>query len=185
MAKSKGNIIILKDLIKKGTNPLAYRYLCLTAHYKSKLNFSWKALKAAQNALENLYERIQGIKISNVKPMKSRVALEYQKKFSNLINDDLDTPKAMALLWEVVKSPYLKNQEKYNLILNFDKVLGLNLGQIRKSIIPKEIRDLANQREKYRKEKEWKKADEIRKEIEEFGYRIEDTEKGSKIKEIN
>ena len=90
----------------------------------------------------------------------------------------------MALLWDVVKSPYLKNQEKHSLILSFDKVFGLNLAKIKEVKVPKEIKDLASKREKYRTNKKWKEADEIRKKVEKLGYQIEDTKEGPKINPV-
>lgn len=171
MAKSEGNIILIDDIIKKGINPLAFRYLCLTTHYRSKLTFSWDSLKASQNALDNLYKKSLELNSNTDKNAK--------KEFIKYINDDLDTPKALALIWKLIK------EEKINkeLLLDFDKVLGLNLNKVKKQPIPKEIKDLAKKREKYRKEKDFKKADRLRKEIEKKGYILEDTEKGPKIKD--
>lgn len=182
IGKSKGNIILIDDLRKKEFNPLSYRYLSLTTHYRSKLNFSWKDLKSAQNALDNLYEKVLKIK-SKRKPLSKKANL-YQKKFLNFINDDLSLPKALALIWDVLKNKTLSNQEKYNLLLDFDNVFGLDLAQIKKLVVPKEIKKLLEERKKYRKENNWKKADEIRKKIKKFGYQVEDTEKGVKIKRI-
>ncbi len=183
MAKSEGNIILVETLTEKGFNPLAYRYLCLTTHYRTKLNFSWQALKAAQNALNNLYE-----KISNLKKSASAKATadkqNYKKKFLKFINDDLDTPKALALMWEVIKDEKLKIKDKKELLLDFDKVLGLNLAKIQKPEIPQEIIKLVKNRESYRKNGLWQKADEIRKKIKDLGYQIEDTKEGPKIKKL-
>lgn len=212
MGKSEGNIIILEDLIKKGLNPLAYRYLCLTCHYRSRLKFSLKILAAAQNSLKNLYEKIQEIKeIKNKlenkdllrrtlsrpssrrqdknllradeKNKKEKISKKsYQKKFLEFINDDLNTPKALALVWEMIKNKRLNIKNKEELILDFDKVLGLNLDKIKKLSIPQNIRELVRKREDYRKQKNWQEADKIRKKIEGMGYKIEDTQKGPKIK---
>lgn len=182
MGKSEGNIIILEDLIKKGFNPLAYRYLCLTTHYRSKLNFSWLAMKAAQNALDNLYQRTLEIKTKNSE--NGSRSIDYQKKFLDLINNDLNTPKALALLWNAVKSPKLSNQEKHQILLDFDRIFGLGLAKIRKPKISQKIKKLVKLREKYRREKNWKLADEIRNKIKLIGYQIEDTKKGPKIKKL-
>ena len=172
MAKSEGNIVLIDDLIKKQINPLAFRYLCLTTHYRSKLTFSWESLKACQSALENLQEKTLTLQ---------RSAQDHHKKkneFKKYINNDLDTPKALALVWSLIK----KNKIDYNLLLDFDKVFGLGLNKIKKQVIPKKIKDLAKKREKYRKEKNFKKADQIRKQIEKQGYVIEDTNKGPQIR---
>jgi cysteinyl-tRNA synthetase len=173
MAKSEGNIILVDDLVEKGFNPLAFRYLCLTTHYRSKLTFSWESLKASQNALDNLYEKIT---LFN-RPVKMRYYKE-RKEFLKYINDDLDTPKALALVWRLVKEG---NADK-ELLIEFDKVLGLDLSKIKKQAIPKKIKDLAKKREKCREEKNFKIADQIRREIEKSGYSIEDTNRGPKIK---
>jgi cysteinyl-tRNA synthetase len=183
MAKSKGNIIILKDLIERGFNPLVYRYLCLTSHYRSKLSFSWEALEAAQNALDNLYQKIIEIKPNNRKQLTiNKTVRDYKNKFLEYINDDLDAPKALALMWNVVKSTKILDEEKYQILIDFDKVFGLDLEKIKKQEIPAEIKKLVEEREEYRKEEDWKAADEIRKKIKELGYSIEDTEKGPKIR---
>ena len=179
MAKSEGDIILIKDLIEKQINPLAFRYLCLQTHYRSKLTFSWKSLKSAQNALYNLYERSSKLKAQN---SKSQLKTQnYKKEFLNYINDDLNTPKALALVWKLIK----ENKASYKLLLEFDKVLGLDLDKIKsanqRNKIPDKIKKLAEQREKYRKEKNWQKADQVRKQIEKLGFEVQDTSKGPKL----
>ena len=185
MGKSEGNVIILDDLIKKGINPLAYRYLCLTSHYRSPLLFSSKALSASQNALKKLYEKILKLKYSKIKDQKSEVRsqafVKYQKKFLKFINNDLDIPKALALMWKVIDDKKISDSEKYALLMDFDKIFGLKLNKVKKPKIPLEIKKMALLREKYRKQKQWEKADKIRKKIEEKGYKVEDTQKGPKI----
>jgi len=94
----------------------------------------------------------------------------------------LNMPKALALMWNLIKDDKIPDKEKYILLLEFDKIFGLSLDKIKKSKIPEKIKKLAQQREKYRKEKNWKKADKIRKEIEKLGYKIKDTSKGPEIK---
>lgn len=179
MSKSKGNIAILDDLIKKGFNPLAYRYLCLTAHYRSQLIFSQQNLQASQNALDKIYNKIIEIK-PKTKTAGKAVKL-YQDKFLKFINNDLDTPKALALFWKMLNNKDLSNNEKYFLALDFDKVFGLDLNKIKKQEISKQIQELVEKRQEYRIKKQWQKADEIRKEIKKLGYNIEDTKKGAKI----
>ncbi|PJA02273.1 cysteine--tRNA ligase [bacterium (Candidatus Gribaldobacteria) CG_4_10_14_0_2_um_filter_36_18] len=186
MGKSERNIIILEDLIKKGVNPLVYRYLCLTAHYRSPLIFSWRGLKGAQIGLNNLYQIVRELKseIGKRKIPKSKEMKIFQEEFLNLINNDLDIPKALALIWKVVKNKDISKEEKYELLLNSDKVFGLRLDEIRGIKIPLKIKRLVEKREKYREEKDWERADEIRKKIEKLGYRIEDTKEGPKVKKI-
>ncbi len=184
MGKSEGNIIVLGDLIKRRINPLAYRYLCLGTHYRSKLTFSWEALKASQNALENLYQKIIEMKSNPILRFRRSSKSYYQNKFLKFISDDLDTPGALALMWEVIKSEGLKMEEKRELLLDFDRVFGLDLAKIKKPKIPSEIKKLVTEREKYRKKGDWQKADEIRKKIKSLGYWIEDTKEGPKIKKL-
>jgi cysteinyl-tRNA synthetase len=183
MAKSLGNIYTLNDLIEKGFNPLAYRYLCLGAHYRSKLNFTFDALKSAKSALENLYEKVRELK-SKVKNQKIKLEIESKKKFLEFINDDLDTPKALALMWDLISKNKIDDRQKYFLLLDFDRVFGLNLEKIKKPKIPQEIRELVKIREDYRKRGDFKSADEIREKIKEMGYWIEDTKEGPKIKKL-
>ena len=185
MGKSEGNIITVETLTKEGFNPLAYRYLCLTCHYRAELNFSFPILKSGQNALVNLYQKVQELKYSKL-TAKKEGAKEYKKKFLEFINEDLNAPKALALMWNLIKNKGISNKEKYRLILDFDKVLGLNLAKIKKTKekIPQNVLNLAKQREKFRKENNWQKADQIREEIKKMSYRIEDTSQGPKIRQI-
>jgi cysteinyl-tRNA synthetase len=191
MGKSEGNIIILDDLIKRNFNPLAYRYLCLGTHYRKKLSFSWRSLQSAQNALDKLYEKLAEIesKIKTEEKHTSKkdtslpisLGLSYLKKFLDFIDDDLNTPRALAVMWNVLKNKKIPNKEKYNLLIKFNEILGL-LDKTKKTKTPTEIKKLAENREKFRKEKNWAKSDRIRKEIEKMGYIIEDTENGFKLK---
>jgi len=186
MSKSKENITILKDLVEKGINPIAYRYLCLTTHYRSKLTFSFPALESAQNALDNIYQKIKELKNNSVtrfpRSWKTCYSENYRKKFLEYINDDLCTPKALALMWKIIKDERLKTQDKKYLLLDFDKVFGLSLDKIKKQEVPEVIKELAKEREKLRKNGAWKESDEIRKKIKEMGWQIEDTEIGPKIR---
>ncbi len=187
MAKSLGNFFTLRDIEKKGFDPLAFRYLVLTAHYRSKLNFTWKSLEATRNALEKLREAVKNLKtatqhpniLENVRVLSKK---DFIAKFKNYINNDLETPRALALLWEVIKSKKIDIETKYALIIDFDKVLGLNLSEIKTEKIPTEILKLAKEREKYRQEKNFKKSDELRKKIEAAGWLVEDTPLGPKLK---
>jgi len=179
MSKSKGKITTLDDLIKKGFNPLAYRYLCLTAHYRSQLIFSKENLEASQNALDKIYNKI--IEIKSKTKITSKKVKAYQDKFLNFINNDLDMPKAIALFWKMLNDKNLSNKEKYCIALNFDKVFGLDLKNIKQQEAPRVIKELIEQRQEYRNKKQWEKADEVRKEINKLGYNIEDTKKGTKI----
>lgn len=188
MSKSTGNVYDLRCIEKKGFDPLAFRYLTLTAHYRSKLNFTWKSLEAAQNAFNNLREIAAKLKsdLKTIPPLRVGTGLKklFMEKFKDYINDDLNAPRALALLWEIAKSQKLNVKTKYELIIDFDKVFGLNLADVKIEKIPTEILKLTNEREKYRKEKNFKKSDEIRKRIEKLGWLVEDTPSGPKLKRI-
>ena len=187
MAKSEGNIFTISALENKGYNPLTYRYFCLTAHYRTQLEFSWQNLDAAQNAFNSLKKRILEIKQNlEVRQISSDRISKYKKEFEKVINDDLNMPKALALLWKVVKDNNLKNNEKYSLILIFDKIFALDLDKVKeeKIKIPEKISQLIKQREQARKNKNFPIADKLREQIKQQGYTIEDTSEGTKVKPL-
>ncbi len=186
MSKSKGNFIILDDLNKKDYCALSYRYLTLTAHYRSKLKFTWQSLEAAQNALKKLYGITAELYEGSPRQLPTRAALvsSYRKKFLGYINNDLDMPKAVALMWQMLDNKKLKHNEKYTLLLDFDKVFGIGLDKVKKQKTPKQVLELAKERETHRKNKDWKKADKVRKKIKSLGFQIEDSPTGNKIKRL-
>lgn len=179
MSKSLENIYTIEDVQKKGFDPLSLRYFYLTAHYRMPMNFTWDALSNAQRSLEEL--RRQAVAIRNqvkqrtiVAPEKLAKINEYRKKFDDAIESDLNMPQALAVVWEVVKSN-IPSQDKYDLMLDFDDVLGLDLRRKpTQKNIPEEIKRLMEEREKLRKEKKFAQADELRREIEAAGYVVED-----------
>jgi cysteinyl-tRNA synthetase len=177
MSKSLHNFYTMHDILAKGFQPLSLRYLFLTAHYRSKVNFTWESLSAAENAYKSLREKIASLEDKGKIGKKSK---EYKKKFLEYINDDLNTPQALSLLWQALKDDELSDKEKLQLALDFDKVFGLKLEEVRQKV-PDEIIKLAEERLKARKQKDWKKADELREEIRKKGYSIEDTDDGYKI----
>lgn len=180
MAKSAGGFITLDTLKEKAINPLAYRYLCLSAHYRSQLNFSWQSLTGAQNALNNLYQAITNMSKS------SKISPEYQEKFRQAIGDDLDSPRALAIMWELIKSD-LNPSVKLATLFNFDAVLSLDLKNFWQEAkkIPKKITELVEQREIVRQNKDWQKSDQLREQIKKQGYLIDDAATGPLIKKIH
>lgn len=190
MAKSEGNFFTLRDIESKNFNPLAFRYLVLTSHYRSKLNFTWDSLRAAQNSLERLYDFVHTIKIHNYEGSTFITFRRAKSDFTKAIFNDLDTPKALAVTWNLVHQ-YNKQPDKFNssevlkTLYDFDKVLGLGLKKIKPEKIPAEVLALVEKREKYRKAKNWSEADRIRREIINRGYSVEDTSTGSKISKTN
>ena len=179
MAKSGENFITLSTLEKRDFDPLAYRFFCLSAHYRSSLNFSFEALESAKNGFEKLKNKIWEIKKEKDK-VKKEIKEKYREEFLKLINNNLDMPGALALLWDLIKEKEISGKSKLDLILDFDKIFGLNLKDIKEEKIPKEILNLVKQREKARQERNFAESDKLRKLIQEKGYTIEDT-KGKPI----
>ncbi len=177
MSKSLNNIYTLADISQKGFDPLALRYLFLTAHYRSKLNFTWESLEAAQNALSNLRQEVGGWD----EPKIGCAGLE--NDFKNAVNNDLDMPRAIATMWETVKSDN-PTSAKHQTILAMDEVLGLGLGEIKKAVLPKGAKELIEKREELREAGKFEESDKIRKELLEMGIEVEDTPEGSKWKVI-
>ena len=176
MSKSEGNLISLKDIKNKNFNPLALRHLFLQAHYRSKINFTWKNMEAAQTGYSKLIRQIKGLG-----DKKGEINKEYRNEFIKKISDDFNIPQGLAFAYEVLKSD-LSNPDKKATLLNFDDVLGLRLDSSKKEdIIPEEIKNLLKERKKARNNKDFQESDRVRKEIEEKGFKIEDTEKGQKI----
>lgn len=192
MSKSLGNVFTLRDVETRGFNPLAFRYLVLGAHYRSKLNFTWESLEAAQNSLERLYDFIKFLQHKRDRVLNSVHRTKYgalQKEFISALSNDLDTPRVFAIIWNLIHQ-YNKNPRSFNaqavlgLLYDFDKVLGLRLKEIKPEVIPPKILVLAKKREELRKEKKWKEADKIRKEILSLDYSVEDIIEGSRISRI-
>lgn len=177
MAKSDGNFLTLKDVVAKGFNPLAFRYLTLTAHYRAKLNFTWDALTAAQNALNNLYQEISGYDEPN-----GSVA-EFETEFQLAIDHDLDMPKALAVMHGLIKSEH-PSSAKLQCLFKFDQVLGLKFKEVWDAarIIPETITRLVAEREHARKNKDFAASDKLRLAIESNGYLVEDAPDGYRLK---
>ncbi len=168
MAKSKGNFLKLKDI----SSPLAYRYWLLTAHYRTQVNFTFEAVSASQTALIKLCNYF--LSLGNE---TGKIDENYNNKFIDFINDDLDMPKAIALAWELIKDKKVSDSDKKATLLKFDEVFGLKLNELKISDeeIPEEIKFLIEERENARKAKDFKKSDALRAEIESRGYEIKDT----------
>lgn len=193
ISKSLNNGIILAELPKHGLHPLALRYLYLGARYRSPINFSWEALKSSQQALLRLHFIFNQLDESDL----AEVATSYQKRFHECINDDLDTPGALAVVWELLKDDTLPPASIRATLLDFDLVLGLSLANtddlLEKlilaqfgEVIPEEklsqnLQDILKARDSARDAKDWQKADTLRLQIESLGYRIEDTPSGARI----
>lgn len=176
MSKSLNNHTTLRTVIEHGFLPLAFRYWVLGTHYRAKANFTWEALEGAQIALRKLSDHI-GENIGTIDKI-------YRSHFEEIISNDLDTPRALALAWEVAKDPALEPADKTATLLDFDRVLGLDLTLREIEAIPPEIETLVQNREKVREEKDWSKSDEIRAQVKVLGYEISDTPIGPKVSKI-
>ena len=182
MARREGNVYTISDIVKKGFHPLSFRYLCLTSHYRSRLNFTWNSLTAAQNALDNLYREVSGYAIESQPKIG---CAEYEQRFLEAVNNDLDTPTALAVTSELVRSDYPASA-KLATLYKFDQVLGLDFEKVAQKAaeIPIEVRNLVEQREEARKKGDFGESDKLRSVIKGRGYEVVDTEKGPKLKKI-
>jgi len=197
MSKSLGNFYRLKDIVEKKYHPLSLRYLFLTAHYRTQMNFTWKALEAADNAYTSLISSVVQLRQEGYDTSPTQLSQEKLTKIDDLrlrftesVNDNLGTPLALAVVWETIKSN-IPPGDKYELLLLFDEVLGLNLKKTIRQLadhkektdleIPLEIKELVNDRETLRKEKKFAEADKLRKDIENKGYSVEDSPQGPQI----
>lgn len=189
MSKSLGNFYTIEDVAKKGIDPLALRYFYLTSQYRKELNFTWEAVGSAQKSLIELRAQISGIKDKvSERNTLSREKLEkvdaFKNRFDEALENDLNTPQALAVVWDLLKSN-VPAQDKYDLLMDFDDVLGLKLSEHRAAgfdVIPQEIQDLVAKREALRKEKKFAESDIMRDEIMKRGYELEDTAQGARVK---
>lgn len=180
ISKSLGNTVYLSDVIARGIEPLALRYWFLTAHYRSSANFTWNALGAAQTALTRLHGIIS--ELANVKT--GVVPTSWQRKFHERLNDDLDTPGAIAVMWEMLNKKTIPDSEVKAALLDFDRVLAIGLSNPfpKKTLdIPADVRSLLTEREAARTAKDWRRADELREKIKSKGFIVEDSEKGPRL----
>jgi len=179
MSKSLGNTYSIENLAEKGFTPLAFRYFVLGAGYRTPQNFTFEALQGAQQSLNNIVDVVREWD----KP--TEIDESYREKFLMAVNDDLDTPKGLAILWELVKDESLPSGVKAATILFFDDVLGLALEDVvaRPLVIPEEIQKMIEDREVARIGKDWVKSDEIRDDIAVKGFIVEDTKEGQRIRE--
>lgn len=182
MSKSEGTAYSLEEIVQKGYDPLALRYFFLQAHYRSKQNFTWQALDAAQTGLQKLYDFMRQAEADDLN--KDEKINKYIDEFKAEISDDFNTPKALAVVWNLIKDNEIDAGVKKSALLNFDQVLGLKLGAIKKESgqIPDEIKKLAEERLTARQNKNWSKSDELRKKIDELGFIVKDTAEGFEIK---
>lgn len=185
MSKSLGNAYLVQDLIDKGYDPLSYKMLCFTSHYRNKLNFTWEGLSSAESALFRLREGYSKHKDGN-DIIEEKEIKEYKERFINAINDDLNVPVAMSVVWEIVKRQE-KSKQLAELLLDFDKVLGIKIDEPvvqKEEDIPQDMQDLLEQRRIARNNKDFGESDRIRDILSTKGYKVIDSKEGQKIEKI-
>ena len=179
MSKSLNNIYTLEDLKNKGFSPLDYKMFTFTSHYRNKLNFTWDSLEAAKIALSRLKDGYQK-HTEGTEDVSDAVIDEYEVKFHEAINDDLNMPQAMSVVWDVVKNP-VKSKKFAELLRKFDQVLGLKIDEKEEIELPKEIEDIIEERKQARADKDWAKSDELRDKLFDLGYVVKDTKNGMEV----
>ncbi|MEK7082420.1 MAG: cysteine--tRNA ligase [Patescibacteria group bacterium] len=198
MAKSAGGFYTLDALAEKGFSPIAFRYLVLTAHYRSQMNFTWESLSAAQRSLERLSNFVRSLhetksyipKYRDRIPVSGIRSLEkYSMAFERGVSDDLNMPKVLAVVWELVTA-YNKNPDAFSVksmraaLNDFDRVLGLGLKNMKKKAVPARVKTLVAARESARRKRDWEKADALREKIKSLGYLVKDTPEGAEINKL-
>lgn len=182
MGKSEGNAYTLDDVIVKGFDPLAFRLYCLGTHYRSKMNFTWEGMEAAQNALRKLQGIARGLDVGAGSPRPHRLGAAtapLRENWSDAMSDDLNTPQALAALWDVLKSD-ASDTEKSQVLSSIDRILGLGLTAVlgKPLEVPADVTALAQERELARQNKDWAKSDELRDQIKTKGWIVEDKKDG-------
>ena len=181
MSKSLNNVYLLKDITQKGYDPLTYRLFTYSSSYRTKLNFTWEGIEASQKALEKLRAGYQKHLEGNEDILDEEIS-KYEENFHKAINDDLNMPLAMSVVWDVVKNPK-KSKKLAKLLDKFDTVLALSLDKKSENQekIPEEVLKLAEERLKARQEKNWAESDRLRNEILALGYSIKDSKEGYEL----
>lgn len=176
MGKSLGNAYNLQDIESRGYSPLALRYFYLTGHYRSPLNFTWEALDAANTALNKLYRHVVELGTETGEVHKTFVF-----EFTQAVNNDLNMPQALAVVWELVKDSAMSNADKKATLLKFDEVLGFDLIHQKEEALPENVLSLIQKRDKAREEKNWSESDMLRDELTTLGYEVSDSPTGTKV----
>jgi cysteinyl-tRNA synthetase len=187
MSRSKGNVLLVDTLKAEGIDPMAYRYLLLTAHYRSKLNFTDESIGAAQNGLKNLCDDLAELPVtppSEAPAGWSEEAARLHNAFHEAINDDLDMPTALSITREAARTSKIEPAERRRLVLDFDRVLGLRLDQVeakKPRTLSEEVLSLVRQRDEARAARNWKLSDQLREELKAMGFEVRDTPKGTEL----
>lgn len=182
MSKSLGNVYTLYDLEEKGYEPLILKMFMFTSHYRNQINFTWEGLDSAKTSLQRLREGYLK-HCDGTDEVSQEEIQEYQKRFLDAINDDLNMTVAMSVVWDVIKNSK-KSKKLAELILKFDEVLGLDLKNYKEkeNKLPDEIIELIAKRDEARKNKDWTESDRIRDLLISKGYEVKDTKEGTLVK---
>lgn len=187
MSKSLGNTYTVSQLKEKGFDPLAFRYFCLNSHYRNKMNFTWDAMESSQVSYRRLLEGALAHK--NGDNAAEPAAQDALKAFFEAIGDDLNVPKALGVLWVLVKNPH-KSREIYDALLKMDAILALDIDKCAEKCdnnadaqldIPQEALELLQKRSEARRNKNWAESDRLRDLLGEMGYSVVDTKEGAKL----
>ena len=189
MSKSSGEFLTLPVLVSHGYDALDYRYFCLTGHYRTQLKFSYEALDHARSARERLVAAVSEMKAkTEPSAVLGEKAEEYKDKFFSSLFNDLRCPEALAVMWKMVKDGSVSDADKLALLLKMDKVLSLSLDKVpakkEEKVGGEEEWKLVEKRSMAKKNKDYARADQIRKELEERGYLVKDTPKGPILEKI-
>jgi len=179
MSKSLNNLYTLKDLEEKGYLPEVYRMFNFSSHYKKPINFTFEAMDAAKVALNRLREGYRR-HLSGKDEIDNNVIKDFGQRFLDAINDDLNMPQAMSVIWDVIKYEQ-KSEQLAKLLLKFDTVLGLDIERQEKLDLPEEIIQIIEERKIARQNKDWNKSDELRDKLDSLGYTVKDTKDGMEI----
>jgi len=181
MAKSEGNFLTLDHaFIKAGIHPLVYRFAAFQTHYRKPMEYSDESVQAARNGLSHLQNQVREIAGDGVDP-ENMISAEHQNKFLEAVNDDLNMPRALAAVQGLLKSS-ISDRQKYTTILDFDRVLGLDLDTLdQPEDLPSEVKELVEERQRAREAREWEASDRLRDEIQALGYMVQDTQEGMKV----
>ena len=179
MSKSLGNTYLIDDIIARGYSPLAYRLFNYSCHYRGKLNFTWEGIESANTSLIRLREGYQK-HLNGNSDISDEIIADMENRFHQAINDDMNMPLALSVVWEAVKYPE-KSPKIAQLLKKFDTVLGIKIDEVQETKIPQEILDLVEERKQARSDKNWSESDRLRDLIAEKGYIVKDTKDGTEV----
>ena len=185
MSKSKGDFLRLQSIQEKGFHALDYRYMCLLTHYRKPLTFTYESLDAARTARKRLTSQVIDLKESAQPGGMDSQAREFQSRFAQALNDDLNTSQALAVVFDLLRSD-LEDSQKLSRLIEWDQVLGLRLNKAARDLVsvPDTIQSLVDERELARKNKDFEKSDEIRDQLKELGWLVEDSSDGPVLSRV-